>query len=145
LDIQPCSNVSDDVAAIEQWAQIFKEPTTLVETLGKHWLIHQKAIKKDIAAEKSDWSAKNYFKAGADIADAVTLAVGPVEKEQSQYGSVENFEQLLAGFVYGLTGDNDLTEIEACFTGGEETLDKFRAALAELEAGHMVSGGMAIY
>ena len=80
-DVAPCKNVSDDVAAIQQWAEIFKEPTTLVETLGKHWLIHQRQIKKDIAAEKADWSAKNYFKAGADIADAVTLAVGPVEKD----------------------------------------------------------------
>ena len=26
LDVQPCENVSDDVAAIEQWAAIFKEP-----------------------------------------------------------------------------------------------------------------------
>lgn len=81
-DVAPCKNVSDDVAAIEAWAAIFKEPTTLVETLGKHWLIHQKAIKKDIASEKADWSAGSYFKAGADIADAVTLAVGPVEKSE---------------------------------------------------------------
>ena len=69
------------VTAIKQWAEIFKEPGTLVKTLGKHWLIHQKQIKKDITAEKADWSAKNYFKAGADIADAVTLAVGPIEKD----------------------------------------------------------------
>merc|ERR1712038_310035 len=25
----------------------------------------------------------------------------------------------VAGFVYGMTGDNNLTEIEACFQGGE--------------------------
>lgn len=80
-DVAPCKNVSDDMTAIKEWAQIFKEPSTLVATLGKHWLIHQKQIKKDIAAEKADWTAKNYFKAGADIADAVTLAVGPVEKD----------------------------------------------------------------
>merc|ERR1712032_1737141 len=80
-DVAPCKNVSDDVAAIQQWAQIFKEPTTLVETLGKHWLLHQRQIKKDIAAEKADWSAKNYFKAGADIADVVTLAVGPMNAD----------------------------------------------------------------
>ena len=85
LDLQPCHNVSDDVAAIEQWAEIFKEPEALVERLGKHWLLHQKAIKKDIASEKADWAAKNYFKAGADIADAVTLAVGPIESEEDDF------------------------------------------------------------
>jgi len=87
MDVQPCKGkaLTDDVAAIEQWAAIFKEPTTLVETLGKHWLIHQKAIKKDIASEKADWSAKKYFKAGNDIADAITLAVGPIEKEEDEF------------------------------------------------------------
>lgn len=25
----------------------------------------------------------------------------------------------IAGFMYGMTGDNNLTEIEACFQGGE--------------------------
>merc|ERR1711971_1352026 len=34
------------IAAIEQWAAIFKEPEQLVEKLGKHWLLHQKAIMK---------------------------------------------------------------------------------------------------
>ena len=26
----------------------------------------------------------------------------------------------VAGFIYGMTGDNHLTEIEACYTGGEQ-------------------------
>jgi hypothetical protein len=83
MDVAPCQgkNLQDDITAIKAWAEMFKEPTSLVEKLGKHWLLHQKAIKTDISTEKSDWAAKNYFKAGADIADAVTLALGPIEKE----------------------------------------------------------------
>jgi len=83
MDVAPCKStaLADDITAIKQWAQIFKEPSTLVETLGKHWLLHQRAIKKDLASEKTDWAAGSYFKAGADIADAVTLAIGPIEKE----------------------------------------------------------------
>jgi len=86
----------------------------LVETLGKHWLLHQKAIKKDIAAEKADWAAKNYFKAGADIADAITLAVGPVEKEEEDgiHLNLKGDAEFVAGFVYGMVGDNHLSEIE---------------------------------
>ena len=42
------------------------------------------AIKKDIKAEKADWSAGNYFKAGADIADAVTLALGPMNPKDEE-------------------------------------------------------------
>jgi hypothetical protein len=101
LDVQPCKNVSDDVAAIEQWAAIFKEPATLVETLGKHWLLHQKGIKQDIASEKADWSAGNYFKAGADIADAVTLAVGPVEQGLGDSLPKNMAMEFAAGYLWG--------------------------------------------
>ena len=91
--------------------------------MGKHFLIHQKAIKKDIAAEKADWAAGNHFKAGADIADAVTLALGPMNQAPStvptRYG-VDSpipggyINKVLAGFIYGMVGANHLTEIEAC-------------------------------
>lgn len=28
----------------------------------------------------------------------------------------------VAGFIYGMTGDNHLTEIEACYQGGDKVL-----------------------
>jgi len=44
----PCHTISDDLASIKTWAGQFKEIPTLIETVGKHYLIHQRAIKKDI-------------------------------------------------------------------------------------------------
>ena len=35
-----CQGMGDDIAAIETWAKIFTEPTTLAETVAKHWLFH---------------------------------------------------------------------------------------------------------
>ena len=139
MDVQPCKgkNLSDDMAAIEQWAAIFKEPTTLVETLGKHWLLHQKGIKKDIAAEKADWAAKNYFKAGADIADAVTLAVGPIEKSDEEEDGIhinlKGDAEFVAGFVYGMVGDNHLTEIEQCYSSTEPLVQDVEDFLNDLK------------
>lgn len=141
LDTQPCHNVSDDIAAIEQWATIFKEPTTLVETLGKHWLLHQRAIKKDIQAEKADWASKNYFKAGADIADAVTLAVGPVEKSEEDEELSLNLKgdaEFVAGFIYGFVGDNHLSEIEACYTGTSPLITDAEAMIDDLSHLHFI-------
>jgi len=80
MDLAPCKNVSDDIASIKAWADQFKDIKTLISTISKHALVHMKGIKKDIASEKADWSAGNYFKAGADIADAVTLALGPMSE-----------------------------------------------------------------
>ena len=49
------------MAAIEQWAQIFKNKTQLIETASKHFLLHKKKITTDIAdsnREKADAGLK---------------------------------------------------------------------------------------
>ena len=127
VDTQPCHNLSDDVNSIKEWAAQFKDIPLLIETVAKHYLIHKKAIKKDIAMEKADWSAGNYFKAGADIADAVTLALGPMNEAPAKIPNREYLtsaaipggfiNKVLAGFIYGMTEANHLTEIEACYEG----------------------------
>ena len=78
VDTAACHNLSDDMTSIQEWAAQFKDIPLLIETVTKHFMLHRKGIKKDIAAEKADWAAGLYFKAGADIADAVTLALGPM-------------------------------------------------------------------
>ena len=41
----------------------------------------------------------------------------------------------VAGFVYGMTGDNHLTEIEACFTGGELMVSEIETGVADIKKG----------
>jgi hypothetical protein len=71
--------MDEDIARIQAWAEIFTEPATLTKTVGKNWLLHKKAVKKDIAAMKSDWALEQYFQSGVDTADALVKLVGPVE------------------------------------------------------------------
>lgn len=120
--------------------------------MSKHALRHLPAIKKDIAAEKADWSAGNYFKAGADIADAVTLALGPMNPAYEEpsfrphrYIPSPNgvpggyINKVLAGLIYGMTKDNQLTEIESCFTTAEATFPEVEhellKAISDFKAG----------
>jgi len=109
-------------------------------------LIHQRAIKKDIQAEKADWAAGNYFKAGADVADAVTLALGPMEAvpdtpstayltEFEKNGVFEEVTHLLAGFIYGMTKENHLTELQACWTGGVELEHGILKSISDFKQG----------
>jgi len=67
------------MAAIEQWAQIFKNKTQLIETASKHFLLHKKKITTDIADAKADWAAKSYFETGKVGADILTILLGPIE------------------------------------------------------------------
>jgi hypothetical protein len=76
--LSECTGMQDDFARIKAWAEIFTEPVTLAETVGKHWLLHKRGIKKDIAQEQDDWAAALYFEAGEDTADALVKLIGPV-------------------------------------------------------------------
>lgn len=71
--------MGDDISAIEEWAKIFTEPEKLAETVGENYLAHHEEATKDIEQEKSDWAAGNDFDAGKDMADLVTLLLGPIE------------------------------------------------------------------
>merc|ERR1712062_804157 len=56
LDAAPCTQMQDDLAAIDTWAVQFKQPKALLPALTKH-----------------------YFAAGRAVADTLTVLVGPIE------------------------------------------------------------------
>jgi len=66
----------------------------------------------------------------------LTTLLGPVEKvEKVELGfSALDIPVFVAGFVYGMTGDNDLVAIQGCWTGGEEVLVDGKKFFEELTA-----------
>ena len=46
----------------------------------------------------------------------------------------------IAGFMYGMTGDNHLAEIEACYQGGEQIVTDSQVAIADFESGNYFKG-----
>lgn len=78
----PClkDNIKDDIGSIQTWIEQFKDMSSLVSRVCGNYITHWKVIKADISHEKADWAAGNYFKAGADMADIVTLAFGPMSE-----------------------------------------------------------------
>lgn len=97
--------MDSDIAAIESWATIFTEPEELAKTVGKNWLLHRKTIKADLEKESADWASGNYFSAGVDTAMALTEAVGPIQTTNELDADLMMVPELVAGFVYGVTGD----------------------------------------
>lgn len=85
----------------------------------KNLALHRKAIFADINLAKTEWKDEQYFKTGVTVADLLNLAIGPIKPiypPTTDNGldplAVPDF---VAGLIYGFTGDNELTEIEACF------------------------------
>ena len=46
----------------------------------------------------------------------------------------------VAGFIYGMTGDNHLSEIETCYNGSTDLVDKAHSSFADIQAGHYIKG-----
>ena len=60
--------------------------------------------------------------------------------EQAYMLEAMSVPDFVAGFVYGMTGDNHLTEIEACFDGSSKVVDDVQKAVAKIESGSYISG-----
>ena len=101
--LQACEGMSDDVQAIEQWGSVFLHPKKLTATISKHYLLHKKEMKADIATLESDWSADEYFTAGVDAAALMTVAVGPIEEENYEPLTmpVKAPFEFVSGLLYG--------------------------------------------
>jgi len=56
-------------------------------------------------------------------------------QEIAANGKVMGAADLVAGFVFGMTADNHLTEIETCFTGGELMFHEIESGIADIKKG----------
>ena len=50
-------------------------------------------------------------------------------------GVVNAGADFLAGFMFGMTGDNNLTEIEACYQGGDLMVTEIKSGIADIKKG----------
>lgn len=130
-----CQGMGDDIAAIEAWATIFTNPTELAKTVGKRWLFHGSQIKADIAQEEADWAAGSYFDAGKDVADALTLAVGPIQTMQVANLNLKPEEEFMAGLLWGFIGDNHLDEIQTCLKDAGEAIKDVESVVSDVTSG----------
>lgn len=142
--LNTCENMGDDIAAIESWAQIFTDPAKLSATLAKHYAFHKKEIQADVSALETDWDAGNSFKAGEDLADLMTLAVGPIESpagaEQIALPPLNLVPDFTAGLIYGFTGDNHLEELRTCMNDVDPLVKDAQQAIADIKALHLIKG-----
>lgn len=120
--LKTCEGMGDDLAAIEAWAQIFTNPTSLAAAVSKHYLFHKSEIQADITALETDWTAQKYFTAGSDLAALLTLAVGPIQSTLGDAAPQYLLPDLFAGWISGVDGDAPFADdaalksyMEGCF------------------------------
>lgn len=81
-DFTNCSSgLQDDLARIGDWAEIFIEPVQLAEDVSHNIITNPIKADRDLKRAEKDWNKPDYYKFGEDVADILTLAVGPVPAE----------------------------------------------------------------
>ena len=134
--------MTDDLSAIESWATIFTNPSSLAATVSKHYLRHRGAITADIAALEADWANDLFFRSGADLADLLTLAVGPIESSANglDLPPAEAVPDFTAGLIFGFTGNDHREELEGCMTDIEPLVDDAEQALVDIKNLNLIHG-----
>ena len=111
---------------MESWASIFLDPEALGEAVSYNYLENRAEFKTLVSLMTDDMGASNHFQSGKDLADISVLLIGeapaeiPEVDDYSETVDLNMVNHILAGFIYGMTTDNHLTEIEACYQGGAE-------------------------
>ena len=77
-DLGDCQSMQADITRIEAWAQIFTNPTQLVETLITNTIANFSDITADISKTSQDIAAGDMYNTGEDIADIMVLELGKV-------------------------------------------------------------------
>ena len=118
------SAMTDDIAALNTWLVQFKDPKALIAHVTKRFLLHRADIEQDFQTMKTDWQNKMYVQSGEAMADLVVSAIGPVEDSEPEdiELDIKAIPDFVAGFIFELTGDNKLTEIEQCYQGGDQVV-----------------------
>jgi len=132
-ELTNCKGMSVDVKAIEVWAKQFSNRAELMATIKKNQALHHEDISASHLKFKNDIKAKNYFKAGDDLADLLALAVGKVEADPTMVTMpVTGPPKFIAGFLSEFVQENDLKKIEACYAGGKTDIPFIKAAISDV-------------
>ena len=91
-DLAECKDIQDDVTKLEAWADLFKHPTQLVQTIFQNVVSNMGPVQADIATLTSDYSSAKYFNVGEDIADITILALGQITKPKHAEPIELNFD-----------------------------------------------------
>jgi hypothetical protein len=137
--LQTCMNTKDDMAALKEWASIFSDTEKLIKKVSKSSALHHHEFQDDVSVLKQDAVAGLWFTTGEDVADLLTLALGPITPEYpTVYGNFDTEAKAVAsfieGFLFRLTGDTKLTNVEGCYKGTKKVVDDLEAILAAISA-----------
>jgi len=133
--INDCMSMQDDILRLKAWTSIFSDQTELVSTITKNILKKPIKVTNDIKATEADWSSGNYNQSGADFAKLMEIGLGPIPTMMGELMPMIDLlsvPEFLAGFMEGMVGESDLTEIESCYSGVTPLVHYAQSAISDV-------------
>jgi len=131
-DLSDCKSMSADVARVEKWAAIFKDPKALEKLMFQNTLMHIGAIKVDIQNISGDVQSKNYMDMGQQVADLLIQEVGPVPQLGLNPALTEALE-ITKGVLMGAIEAEGLDNIDHCITGVNPIIQDVEVAISDFK------------
>jgi len=133
-EISDCKSVVKDVAAISGWGAAVSG-LFLPAKIGTNLITHHSAIFAHFKALKSDIADKNYWKMGEDVADILSVAIGPVHTPKlTALPPAKGVAEFVEGLLKQWGDDNKLDQSEACIAGLAPLEDDIKLIVQDLEA-----------
>ena len=73
--LDDCKNMTQDITKIETWALVFTEPYALMQEAVTNYMANGTNIMANLAKEKHNWAAGNYYEAGQDTAKVINYLI----------------------------------------------------------------------
>lgn len=135
LVLNKCGNLGADLKALEQWSQIF-EDQALESRVDTAISRNEASLNLDIDSLSRGWSSGDWFSAGSSTASLLSHSVGPIQSTAFNSAENEYFAKdlsnseaadLVAGFIFGLTGQDVQTKLTSCMKASPSLVEAFAA------------------
>ena len=73
--LSTCTDLGEDLAAIKEWGEVFKDPMELGKRVMNNYLLYGTQIMANINQERQDWKTQSWFNAGLNTAAVLNLLI----------------------------------------------------------------------
>lgn len=120
--LEPCKNMTEDAQELADWAGAFLHPKVLIETVKYNAAHNAAKLGINVAKAKTAYAAGHWFKFGDDVGDLLALVTKTIPSESNSFVEVTDFgnltsiqyNEVVAGVVFGVIKKNDAVNIQAC-------------------------------
>jgi hypothetical protein len=145
--LSTCESIGPEVKEFADWAHIFLDIPSLETTIKANIASHKAVLSIDAGKALKYEKAEKWFAFGDEVGTMIEIVTQPIAVVESDVNAdgpdpwgltTKQYNEMLAGFAYGILDRNHATEMEACLHDGSHEAVELFDTLEALLGGHWV-------